>query len=459
MTKTNQPQKHISYWEKPILFMANKVKEDHQDKPLALYFKEHEQGGWLYVAPEGSNLAKNGQLITPFNTRDAQGEEFNLMIMLILKNYRESCFPENVKVLIPIDKLDKKQPIKELIDSFDNSEFVFYNIAVNRQYIEWEHMYDEGDKHFLYKYHQYIQKDDKNNLRQTYKDFLTGYLLKEIMSHQTMTLYEFIYNFTDNIEFLSSYLEKTIFTSNDYSIAYGTNYSDCHYETGLLLIKDEKNKETEPLPQNIQWAKDGFRFEALVEKFQKPITYMLSQLGDESSPDELNLMYDFQCDYLILAYEAPSEFTPSLILGSVTASLAKTNPYEAFDKLLHQTSAKCLHYWPEYTPKFIIQSDLINQEDKAKTVIDQIYDFKRLQSKLIDKNFIQSNEYLVELETIGGRRIFHEIETGDVFLDLDSTPFRTWVKIFQKHPYFTIPDIHFTSEGDALGGRYDGIFE
>ena len=165
------------------------------------------------------------------------------MIMLILKNYRESGFPENVKVLIPIDKLDEKQPIKELIDSFDNSEFVFYNIAVNRQYIEWEHMDDEGDKHFLYKYHQYIQKDDKNNLRQTYKDFLTGYLLKEIMSHQTMTLHEFIYNFTDNIEFLSFYLEKTIFTSNDYSIAYGTNYSDCHYETGLLLIEDEKTKK------------------------------------------------------------------------------------------------------------------------------------------------------------------------------------------------------------------------
>lgn len=344
MTNTNQPQKHISYWEKPILFMANKVKEDHPDKPLALYFKEHEQGGWLYVAPEGSNLAKNGQLITPFNTRDAQGEEFNLMIMLNLKNYRESGFPENVKVLIPIDKLDKKQPIKELIDSFDNSEFVFYNIAVNRQYIEWEHMDDEGDKHFLYKYHQYIQKDDKNNLRQTYKDFLTGYLLKEIMSHQTMTLHEFIYNFTDNIEFLSSYLEKTIFTSNDYSIAYGTNYSDCHYETGLLLIEDEKTKETEPLPQNTLGAKNSFRFEALVEKFQKPITYMLSQLGDETSPDELNLMYDFEYDHLILAYEAPSEFTPSLILGSVPATLAKTNPHEAFDKLLHQTAAKCLRY-------------------------------------------------------------------------------------------------------------------
>ena len=143
----------------------------------------------------------------------------------------------------------------------------------------------------------------------------------------------------------------------------------------------------------------------------------------------------------------------------MSASLAKANPYEAFDKLLHQTAAKCLHYWPEYAPKFIIQSDLINQEENAKTVIDQIYDFKRLQSKLIDKKFIQSTEYLVELETIGGRRIFQEIETGDVFLDLDSTPFRTWVKIFQKHPYFTIPNIHFTPGGSALEGRYDGIFE
>lgn len=362
------------------------------------------------------------------------------MIMLILKNYRESGFPENVKVLIPIDKLDKKQPIKELIDSFDNSEFVFYNIAVNRQYIEWEHMDDEGDKHFLYKYHQYIQKDDKNNLRQTYKDFLTGYLLKEIMSHQTMTLHEFIYNFTDNIEFLSSYLEKTIFTSNDYSIAYGTNYSDCHYETGLLLIKDEKTKETEPLPQNSQWTKDGFRFEALVEKFQKPITYMLSQLGDETSPDELNLMYDFHCDYLILAYEAPSEFTPSLILGSVPTSLAKTNPYEAFDKLLHQTAAKCLRYRPEYMPKFIIQSDLINQNEKAKIALNQIDDFKRLVSKLMKKSFSNINDV-------------------EIIRELESTPFRTWVKIFQKHPYLTIPDIHLTPGGDALGGRYDGIFE
>lgn len=69
MTKTNQPQKHISYWEKPILFMANQVKKDHPNQPLALYFKEHETGGWLYVAPEASNLAKHGQLITPFKTK------------------------------------------------------------------------------------------------------------------------------------------------------------------------------------------------------------------------------------------------------------------------------------------------------------------------------------------------------------------------------------------------------
>lgn len=459
MTNNNKTKKGITYWEKPILFMANQVKKEHPEQPLALYFKEHETGGWLYVAPEGSNLAKNGQLITPFNTRDTQGEEFNLMIMLILKNYRESGFPENAKVLIPINKLDEKQPIKELLDSFDNREFVFYNIAVNQQYIEWEHMNDEGDKHFLYKYHKYIQKDDKNNLRQTYKDFLTGYLLNEIINHQTLTLHEFIYKFTDNIEFLSHFLEKSIITSEDYSIAYESDYSDCQFETGLLAVEYDEPKETETLPQNIQWAKDGFRFEDLVERFRKPITYMLSELGDESSPDQLNLMYDFEYDYLILTYDAPSEFTPSLILGSVPASLAKTNPYEAFDKLLHQTATKCLHYWPEYTPKFIIQSDLINQEGKAKTMIDQIYDFKRLQSELIDKKFIQSTKYLVELETIGGRWIFHEIETGDVFLDLGSTPFRTWVKFFQNHPYFTIPGIHFTPGGDTLGGRYDGIFE
>lgn len=456
MTNTNQPQKHISYWEKPILFMANKIKKDHPNQPLALYFKEHETGGWLYVAPEGSNLAKNGQLITPFNTRDAQGEEFNLMIMLILKNYRKSGFPENVKVLIPIDKLDKKQPIKELLDSFDNSEFVFYNIAVNRQYIEWEHMDDEGDKHFLHKYHEYIQKDDKNNLRKTYKDFLTGYLLNELINHQTLTLHEFIYKFTDNIEFLSHYLEKTIFTSNDYSVAYESDYSDCQFETGLLAIEIDEPKETEPLPQNSQWAKDGFRFEALVEKFQKPITYMLAELGDESSPDELNLMYDFEYEYLILAYEAPSEFTPSIILGSVPASLAKTNPYEAFDKLLRQTTARCLHYWTEYPPEFIIQSDLINQDEKAEIVINQIDDYKKLELSLIRKCFQQCHMPTEEFEKTNERFILDDIEDVGA---LATTPFRTWVNIFLKHPYFTIEGIHFTPGGDALGGRYDGIFE
>lgn len=456
MTNDKQNKKGITYWEKPILFMAKKVREDHPDKPLALYFKEHETGGWLYVAPEGSNLAKNGQLIAKFNTKNAQGEEFNLMIKLILKNYRESGFPENAKVLIPIDKLDKKQPIKELLDSFDNSKFVFYNIAVNRQYIEWEHMEDEGDKHFLYKYHEYIQKDDKNNLRQTYKDFLTGYLLNELINHQTLTIHEFIYKFTDNIEFLSHYLEKTIFTSEDYAVAYESDYSDCQFETGLLAVEYDEPKETKTLPQNIQWTKDGFRFEDLVEKFRKPITYMLSELGDESSPDELNLMYDFEYDYLILAYDAPNEFTPSLILGSVPTSLAKTNPYEAFDKLLHQTAAKHLHYCPEYTPKFIIQSNLINQNEKAKTVINQINDYERMELSLIDKCFRQCLMPTEEFENTGERFIVDDIEDGR---SLATTPFRTWVKIFQNHPYFTIPDIHFTPEGYALGGRYDGIFE
>lgn len=447
MTNTNQPQKHISYWEKPILFMANKVKEDHPGQPLALYFKEHETSGWLYVAPEGSNLAKNGKQIMTIEQMENESKQGKFIL------YREELkFPKNTKVLIPINKLDEKQPIKELLDSFDSSAFVFYNIAKNKMYIEDELKTFEKETHFMHEYINIIPEEEYNHL-------MIGYLLREVRRDKSLTLHQFIDKHTDNISFLSHYLEKTIFTSNDYSIAYGTNYSDCHYETGLLLIEDKKTKETEPLPQNTLGAKDGFRFEALVEKFQKPITYMLSELGDESSPDELNLMYDFKYDYLILAYEAPSEFTPSLILGSVPASLAKTNPYEAFDKLLHQTNTKCLHYWPEYAPKFIIQSDLINQEGKVKTVIDQIYDFKRLQSELIDKNFIQSTKYIVELETIGGRRIFHEIETGDVFLDLDSTPFRTWVKIFQKNPYFTIPDIHFTPGGDALGGRYDGIFE
>ena len=456
MTNNKQNKKGITYWEKPILFMANQVKKEHPGRPLALYFKKHETGGWFYVAPEGSNLAKNGQLIAPFNTKNAQGEEFNLMIRLILKNYRKSGFPENAKVLIPIDKLDKKQPIKELLDSFDNSEFVFYNIAVNHQYIEWEHMDDAGDKHFLYKYHEYIQKDNKNNLRQTYKDFLTGYLLNELINYQTLTLHEFIYKFTDNIQFLSHYLEKTIFTSDDYSVTYESDYSDCQFETGLLAVEYDEPKETESLPQNIQWTKDGFRFEALVEKFRKPITYMLSELGDEASPDELNLMYDFEYDYLILAYDTPSEFTPSLTLGSVPASLAKTNPYEAFDKLLHQTAAKHLHYWPEYTPKFIIQSDLINQEEKAKTVIDQIDDYKRLELSLIKKCFSQCHMTIAEFEKQDERFIIDDIDDIDA---LATTPFRTWVKIFQNHPYFTIPGIHFTPGGDALEGRYDGIFE
>ena len=444
MTK-NQPQKHISDWEKPILFMANKVKEDHPNQPLALYFKEHEQGGWLYVAPEGSNLAKNGKQIMTIEQVENESKQGKFIL------YREELkFPKNTKVLIPINKLDEKQPSKELLDSFDSSAFVFYNIAKNKMYIEDELRTFEKETHFMHEYINIIPEEEYNHL-------MIGYLLREVRRDKSLTLHQFIDKHTDNISFLSHYLEKTIITSENYTIAYDSDYNE--YETGLLAIEYDEPKKTKILPPNSSLAKDGFRFEALVEKFQKPITYMLSELGDETSPDELNLMYDFHCDYLILAYEAPSEFTPSLILGSVPTSLAKTNPYGAFDKLLHQTSAKRLHYWPEYTPKFIIQSDLINQEDKAKTVIDQIYDFKRLQSKLIDKNFIQSTEYLVELETIGGRRIFHEIETGDVFLDLDSTPFRTWVKIFQKHPYFTIEGIHFAPGGDALGGRYDGIFE
>lgn len=445
MTKTNQPQTHISYWEKPILFMAKKVREDHPNKPLTLYFKEHEQGGWLYVAPEGSNLAKNGKQIMTIEQLENETEQGKFIL------YREELkFPKNTKVLIPINKLDEKQPFKELLDSFDSSAFVFYNIAKNKMYIEDELRTFEKETHFMHEYINIIPEEEYNHL-------MIGYLLREVRRDKSLTLHQFINKHTDNISFLSHYLEKTIITSEDYTIAYDSDYNE--YETGLLAIEIDAPKENEALPQNIQWAKDGFRFEALVEKFRKPITYMLSELGDESSPDELNLMYDFEYDYLILAYEAPSEFTPSLNLGSVPASLAKTNPYEAFDKLLHQTAAKCLHYWPEYTPKLIIQSDLINQEGKAKKVIDQIYDFKRLQSELIDKNFIQSTEYLVDLETIGGRRIFREIETGDVFLDLDSTPFRTWVKIFQNHPYFTTPNVHFTPGGDALGGRYDGIFE
>ena len=183
---------------------------------------------------------------------------------------------------------------------------------------------------------------------------------------------------------------------------------------------------------------------------------MLSELGDETSPDQLNLMYDFHCDYLILAYEAPSEFTPSLILGSVPASLAKTNPYEAFEKLLQQTDAKYLHYWPESMPKFIIQSDLINQDEKAKTVLDQIDDYKRLELSLIKKCFQQCHKPADELKNQGERYIIDDIK--DITL-LATSPFHTWVDIFLKHPYFNIPGIHFTPGGDALGGRYDGIFE
>lgn len=444
MTKNDQPQKHISYWEKPILFMANKVKEDHPDKPLSLYFKEHEQGGWLYVAPEGSNLAKNGKQIMTIEQVENESKQGKFIL------YREELkFPENTKALIPINKLDEKQPIKELLDSFDNSAFVFYNIAKNKMYIENEYMTDEKEKHFMYEYADIIPEEEYNHL-------LIGYLLREVKQNGSLTLHEFIYKFTDNIEFLSSYLKKTIFTSNDYAIAHASNYSDCHYETGLLLIEDEKTKQTEPLTQNIQWVKNGFRFEALVEKFQKPITYMLSQLGDESSPDELNLMYDFHCNYLILAYEAPSEFTPSLILGSVPASLAKTNPYEAFEKLLQQADAKYLHYWPECMPKFIIQSHLINQDETAKTVIDQIDDYKRIELSLIKKCFQQCHMPAEELENQGERYIIDDIK--DITL-LATTPFRTWVDIFLKHPYVTIPSIHFTPGGDALGGRYDGIFE
>lgn len=447
MTKTNQPQKHISNWEKPILFMTNKIKEDHPNQPLALYFKEHEQGGWLYVAPEGSNLAKNGKQIMTIEQVENESKQGKFIL------YRKELkFPKNAKVLIPMNKLNEKQPIKELLDSFDNSAFVFYNIAENKLYIEQELMTVEKDKHFLYEYADIIPEEEFNYL-------LKGYLLKEVRHNDSLTLHEFIDKFTDNIEFLSSYLEKTIFTSNDYAIAYRTNYSDCHYETGLLLIEDEKPKETEPLPQNTLGAKDGFCFEALVEKFQKPITYMLSELGDETSPDELNLMYDFEYDYLILAYEAPSEFTPSLILGSVPASLAKTNPYETFDKLLHQTTAKRLHHCPEYAPKLIIQSDLINQDENAKIALNQIDDFKRLKSELIKKIVIQSVISQKTLESQGENLIVSDIENAEVIRELDSTPFRTWVKIFQKHPYFTIPGIHFTPRADALGGRYDGIFK
>lgn len=175
---------------------------------------------------------------------------------------------------------------------------------------------------------------------------------------------------------------------------------------------------------------------------------MLSQLGDENSSDELNLMYDFRCDYLILAYEAPNEFTPHLILGSVPASLAKTNPHEAFDKLLQQTDAKYLHYWPECTPKFVIQSDLINQDETAKIVLNQIDDYKRLELSLITKCFQQLHLPTDEFKKTGEQFIVDDIED---ITELATSPFRTWVNIFLKHPYFNIPDIHFTPESDALG--------
>ena len=441
MTKTNQPQKHISDWEKPILFMANKVKEDHPNQPLALYFKEHEQSGWLYVAPEGSNLAKNGKQIMTIEQVENESKEGKFIL------YREELkFPKNAKVLIPINKLDEKQPIKDLLDSFDSSAFVFYNIAKNKMYIEDELKTFEKETHFMHEYINIIPEEEYNHL-------MIGYLLREVRRDKSLTLHQFIDKHTDNISFLSHYLEKTIITSKNYTIAYDSDYNE--YETGLLAIEIDEPKE-EPLPQNTLGAKDGFRFEALVEKFQKPITYMLSELGDETSPDELNLMYDFEYDYLILAYEAPSEFTPSLILGSVPTSLAKTNPYEAFEKLLQQTAAKCLHYWPEYAPKFIIQSDLINQEENAKTMIDQIHDYKRLELSLIDKCFRQCLMPAGEFKNLNEQFIIDDIKNINA---LATNPFRTWVDIFQKHPYFNIPDIHFTPGGDALGGRYDGIFE
>ena len=288
MTKTTQPQTHISYWEKPILFMAKKVREDHPDKPLALYFKEHEQGGRLYVAPEGSNLAKNGKQIMTIEQLENESKQGRFILY-----HEELKFPENTKTLIPINKLDEKQPVKELLDSFDSSAFVFYNIAKNKMYIEDELRTFEKETHFMHDYIDIIPEEEYNYL-------MIGYLLREVRRDKSLTLHQFIDKHTDNISFLSHYLEKTIITSEDYTIAYDSDYNE--YETCLLAIEIDEPKETEPLPQNTQWAKDGFRFEDLVEKFRKPITYMLSELGDESSPDELNLMYDFEYDYLILAY-------------------------------------------------------------------------------------------------------------------------------------------------------------
>ena len=61
-----------------------------------------------------------------------------------------------------------------------------------------------------------------------------------------------------------------------------------------------------------------------------------------------------------------------------------------------------------------------------------------------------------ELENKGERYIIDDIKD---ITTLATSPFRTWVDIFSKHPYFNIQGIHFTPGGDALGGRYDGIFE
>lgn len=79
-----------------------------------------------------------------------------------------------------------------------------------------------------------------------------------------------------------------------------------------------------------------------------------------------------------------------------------------------------------------------------------------MELSLIDKCFRQCLMPTEEFENTGERFIVDDIKD---FNTLSTAPFRTWVKIFQDHPYFTIPDIHFTPGGDALGGRYDGIFE
>ena len=89
-------------------------------------------------------------------------------------------------------------------------------------------------------------------------------------------------------------------------------------------------------------------------------------------------------------------------------------------------------------------------------MIDQIHDYKRLESSLIDKCFHQCLTPTDEFKNQNEQFIVNDIKN---FNTLATNPFRTWVKIFQKHPYFTISGIHFTPGGDALGGRYDGIFE